>query len=188
MARFYLHRGLQIRGKHLQNLANHGFLLLRRQLAQSDEFLPLFAGRFRGQTIERAAHGAERLGKIVNDAVQQDFFFLNFALQFFMLQQGVACTLQDLHLFAVLAMGAAQRQQLFTLGKNSGRLKWNLASRRRALNPDLRTAFGGVRSSPAVLRFRQKCFQERRFLRERNCRRTALCCTPQLDEPLGGLA
>ena len=40
--------------------------------------------------MKASAHGAERLRKIVNDAVKQDFFLQDFAEEAFVGEQGIA--------------------------------------------------------------------------------------------------
>jgi hypothetical protein len=47
------------------------------------------------------------VGKIMNDAVEQDFFFLNFAEEFFMIKDGIACRLQDLSPLVILGVEGA---------------------------------------------------------------------------------
>ena len=79
----------QVAGKCFQNSTDHLFLALRFALARFDH-APLLAGEFfHPQNVEAAAHGVERLRKIVDDAVQKNFFFLDFANQPFVLEERI---------------------------------------------------------------------------------------------------
>ena len=104
-------RSLKVRGKYLQDVANHRQLLIAGFLAEFQKAFPAIADAFVAHRIERDAHDAERLREIVDDAVKENFFFLNLALQPLVLQKRSACCLKQLRAFAKLRFRVMQSQK-----------------------------------------------------------------------------
>ena len=74
---FGLLRG-EIAGECVEDAADHQFLALGLAFAGGDIFLQRRRESFALEERKYPVHGAERLREIVNDAVQQDLFLLDF--------------------------------------------------------------------------------------------------------------
>ncbi len=70
--------------------------------------------------MEHAIHRAERLREIVNDAVQQDFFLLNFFDELFVLEKGIAGGLEPRLLPCKCLRKTANDQYLFSIEQVRG--------------------------------------------------------------------
>src|SRR6202041_4161405 len=90
---------------------------------------------FKTQQIEASSDGGERLGKVVNDAMQQDFLFLNFAKKLLVSQQGIAGGLEPLLLFGKMRGEILQNQNLFVIERQSESFERDFAAIFVALGP-----------------------------------------------------
>src|SRR5215470_8298217 len=129
-------------------------------------------------------HHAEGLREVVDDAVQQDFLFLDFAGQAFVVEQGVAGGLQHFDLLVKLQVRTEDGQDALAIQKQRAGLQRNFAAAGRPFDPGFRLAGSEAGCFPEGFGFQQKVFEKGANLGKRNgTQRYA----PQVCEPSGEL-
>jgi len=179
--RFFLCR--EISGKCFEDSANHLLLAIGFALAGFDERLEVRRQVADGEAIETAAHGAQRLRQIMNDAMQQDFFFLNFAQELFVIEHGIARGLQPLRLFREGRRGITDEQNLFSVEAQSGCFERRLDAIHAAFDP-----IAGIRGAaglgiPELFSVQEEILEKGRALREDNGFGADSFIAPDLFEP-----
>jgi len=79
----------EVAGKCFEDPTNHQLLALRFALAGFYVFAQRSRKILAVQEIKNSVHGAERLGEVVHDAVQQNFLLLNLLQELFVFEQGI---------------------------------------------------------------------------------------------------
>ena len=85
---------MEVGGESLEDPNDHGFLLFAGKLSEVREPFDFLVDAFGRKALESSAHGAERLRKIVNDAMEKDFFLLDFAKKLLMHEGRVSRSLE----------------------------------------------------------------------------------------------
>ena len=166
-AGFFLFRilGSEVAGEGLKDSADHQFLALRFAFTGFHVFFQLGRQMLAVEQMKNAVHGAERLGQVVDDTVQQDFFLLNFTEQLFVDQQGIASGLKNLLLLVESLGKVAHDQHTTAVQKISGSFEGDFAATRFAFGPvaGIGRAGGGF-GIPKLLRIENKIFKEWRSI------------------------
>src|SRR5271156_6849789 len=121
---------------------------------------------FETQKIKAAAHGAKRLGKIVDDAMQQNFFLLNFAEKLFVDQKGIARGLEPLLLLREVGGQVSQDQDFLAIKRECEGFERNVASIFISFGPIARTCGAFRFGVPEFFGVHQEVFEERRVFGE----------------------
>jgi hypothetical protein len=121
----------------------------------------------------------------MDDAMEKDFFFLNFALKLFLIQERVAGSLEKLHALLKFRFGAMESEEPRAFKLKGNRCERDFPAKRRFLNPGFRPAQAVAARMPESIGFDQKVFQKRGFLCDGNLSVTRLGDLPEFGKPRG---
>ncbi len=136
---FSIEGGAQVGGKRLKDFANHGLLLVAGVPAEFNKFGGARRDGFTGNAVESNAHHTERLGEIMNDAMEEDFLFLNFAQEFLVFERGAASGLQNLDALLILRPGGVNGEDRAVFQKQRRSLQGDFRAGGRLFDPDAGT-------------------------------------------------
>ena len=178
----------QVAGKGFEDSANHQFLALRFSFAGFYVFAQGGREIFALEQIEHSVHGAERLGEVVHDAVQQNFFLLNFLQEFFVFEQGIARGLKPLLLLAESFREVLQQQNSFSIERASGGFERNFVAIRAAFDPIAGIGRAGQTRAPEFFGIHQEILKERRLVGQVDRLVAAGLRAPNIGAPVGPFA
>ena len=104
----------------------------------------------------------------MDDAVEQDFFFLNFAEEALVLEKGIAGGLKQLLPFGIGARKIANEEHVFAVDMERSRFELHLASRGVAFDPDGRIRGAFTVRVPESFGINQEILEERGSFGETN--------------------
>jgi hypothetical protein len=97
----------------------------------------------------------------MNNAMEQNLFFLNFPDKPFAIQQGIPRSLQNLHLFLELRVWAEKSEDSLATGEQSPCLHGYFAAGKRFFDPGFRLAPGWAGRIPEIFRLHKEVLEER---------------------------
>jgi hypothetical protein len=154
----------EIAGKSLEDSADHQFLALRFAFSRLHVFAQRVREIFTAEEMKHSVHGTERLREIVDDAVQQNFFLLNFFQEFFVFEQGIARGLKPLLLLSECFREIVNQQDSFPVERAGGGFQRDFTAIRATLDPIAGIHRAGRTRAPEFFSINEKVFEERRFV------------------------